>query len=231
MIRPVLLFFILFSTLTLFGQDSINRTDASGRRQGKWSRFDKDGHKLYDGQFCDGVPCGVFRYYYPDGKTKTVSVMTENGKLARTVSFSSNGRKIAEGNFLNEKKDSIWRYFSDFDGVLLSSEQYVAGVKNGESTTFYPNGNIAEQIRYKAGIKEGVWIQYYDDRKIKFKGTYVADEKEGVFTGYYSNGKVSISGSYKAGHKDGTWTFFDEKGGIERSEKYSEGALIKEKSQ
>ena len=231
MIHPGLLFFIIFSTLIASGQDSINRTDASGRRQGKWSRFDKEGHTLYEGQFCDGVPCGVFTYYYANGKTKTVSVMSENGKMARTVSFAANGRKIAEGNFQSEKKDSIWKYFSDFDGVLLSSEHYAAGVKNGESTTFYPNGNIAEQVFFKEGKKEGEWIQYYDDRKVKFKGKYASDEKEGVFAGYYSNGKISISGSYKAGHKDGTWTFYDEKGSVERSEKYSEGALVKEKSQ
>ncbi len=231
MIRPLLLFFILFSTLLSYGQDSINKTDHGGRRQGNWIKRDKEGHKLYDGQFSDGVPYGIFRYYYPNGKVKAISVMSENGKLARTVSFSVNGRKIAEGNFRNEKKDSIWNYFSELDGVLLSCESYLEGEKIGRSATFYPNGNIAELINFSSGKKAGEWIQYYDDGRVRFQGYYAADEKEGQFKAYYPDGKLSISGAYKAGHKDGTWTFYDEKGGIINSEKYWEGAVIKEKTQ
>jgi antitoxin component YwqK of YwqJK toxin-antitoxin module len=214
-----------------FSQDSINHTDASGRKQGVWRKLDKDGHKLYEGQFTNGVPSGIFRYYYSDGNLKALSVLSDDGKSARTESFAKNGRKIAEGNYRDEKKDSTWRYYSDYDGVLLSEESYSAGVKNGTSKTFFPNGSIAELINYKDGKKEGEWIQYFDDGKLKFKGAYINDEKDGPFTGYYPNGKINLSGAYKAGHKDGTWTFYEENGEVMRSEKYSEGALIKEKQQ
>lgn len=227
MTRTVLLFFLLLVSLYLFGQDSINKTDSSGRRQGNWIKLDKDGHKLYEGRFNDGVPEGEFRYYYPDGKLKAISVMSDKGKLSRTTSFANNGRKIAEGIFRNEKKDSTWRYYSDYDGVLLSSENYCEGVKNGSSATFYPNGNFAEKIQYKDGKKAGDWIQYFEDGKVKLKGYYTNDEKEGPFKGFYPDGKTSVSGAYKTGHKDGLWTFYGEKGDVIRSEKYSEGALVK----
>lgn len=230
-IRLLLLFFLMGMSSLVSAQDSINYTDASGSKQGNWRKFDKEGHKLYDGQFKDGVPYGIFRYYYMDGKLKTTSVLSDGGKTARTVSYAGNGKKIAEGNYRNEKKDSTWKYFSDFDGILLSEETYVLGVKNGVSKTFYPNGNIAELINYRDGKKDGEWIQYYDDGKVRFKGIYVNDDKEGPFTGYYPDGKINLSGGYKAGHKDGTWSLYGEKGEILSVEKYSDGALIEDKKQ
>ena len=228
-----LLLILIFTGISYWtsGQDSINRTDASGRKQGTWRKVDKDGHKLYDGQFKNGVPNGEFRYYYADGRLKAISVLSDDGKTARTVSYATNGRKIAEGNYRDEKKDSIWRYCSDYDGILLSEESYISGVKNGASKTFYPDGNITEVIYFRDGKKEGEWIQYFDDGQVKFRGAYVNDEKEGPFTVYYPGGKINISGAYKAGHMDGTWTFYEENGEVGRTEKYSEGALVKEKKQ
>jgi len=229
--RFVFLFLLVGLGLSASGQDSINRSDASGRRQGNWRKLDKDGHKLYDGQFRDGVPCGEFRYYYPEGNLRAVSVLSEDGKTARTVSFARNGRKIAEGNYRNEKKDSIWKYYSDYDGVLLSEEQFTEGIKNGLFRTFYPDGKVAEAINYRDGKKDGDWIQYFDDGKLKFKGAYFADEKEGAFTGYFPDGRINLSGAYKAGHKQGNWIIYGEKGELIQSEKYSDGALVKDKKQ
>ncbi len=227
--RLLLVFILLGMSFMASGQDSINRTDVSGKKQGVWKKVDKDGHKLYDGQFRDGVPNGVFRYYYADGKLKAISVLSDDGKTARTISYALNGRKIAEGNFRNEKKDSIWKYYSDFDGVLLSEENYTLGVKNGVSKTYYPNGNLIELINYRDGRKEGEWVQYFEDGKLKFRGAYSGDEKEGPFMAYYPDGKISFSGAYKGGHMDGKWTFYDENGEVTRVDCYSEGAMIKEK--
>lgn len=229
--RLLLVFLILGMNFHVFSQDSINRTDAQGHRQGVWKKADKDGHKLYEGQFKDGIPVGEFRYYYPDGKLKTVSLMSNEGKTARTVTYATNGHKIAEGKYSNEKKDSTWKYFSELDGVLLSEENYTAGAKNGVFKTFYPNGNVTEMVHYRDGKKEGEWTQYYEDGKLRFKGTYNKDEKEGPFTGFYLNGKVSFTGSYKSGHMDGSWTFYEENGDLMRTDKYSEGAMVKEKNQ
>ncbi|MEI8006730.1 MAG: toxin-antitoxin system YwqK family antitoxin [Bacteroidota bacterium] len=229
--RLLLVFIIFGMNIFVFSQDSINFTDALGRRQGVWKKVDKDGHKKYDGQFKDGIPVGEFRYYYADGKLKTVSLMSGEGKTARTVSYASNGRKIAEGKYTNEKKDSIWRYFSELDGVLLSEENFITGTRSGVFKTFYPNGNVTEVIHFREGRKDGEWVQYFDDGKLKFKGTYVNDEKEGPFAGYFHNGKISFSGAYKTGHMDGPWTFYEENGEVMRTDKYSEGAVVKEKNQ
>ena len=229
MIRPAILSVLLLSATIVFCQDTVNRNNSLGHKDGFWWKTDKDGHKLYEGHFNDGAPSGEFRYYYPDGKIKTIAMMSADGQLARTVTFSENGRKIASGNYQGEKKDSIWRYYSEYDGVLLSEESYSSGLKEGISKTYYTNCVVAEVVSYKSGKKEGEWIQYFDDGKLKFRGSYVNDEKDGPFFTYFPDGKTAISGSYQAGHKDGVWTFYEENGKVSNSEKYDNGALIIEK--
>ena len=59
---------------SLYGQDTanINKTDASGRKQGVWKKYEK-GKLVYEGQFKDNVPYGTFRYYHTNGKLKSTT--------------------------------------------------------------------------------------------------------------------------------------------------------------
>lgn len=227
MFRPLLLLFTFIITGGwLNAQDSLNRTDSKGLRQGAWIKLDKEGRKVYEGQFVDGIPCGVFRYYYPDGKLKTVASLSENGRVSRTITYSANGRKIAEGKYVDEKKDSTWKYFSEIDGVLLSEEKYKKGRLEGKAVTFYAAGGIAEEISYTSGTKDGPWVQYFEDGKVKLKGIFIKGLKEGRFSVYYGSGQIMMSGSYRNGLKEGAWNYYDDKGKLQKTETYSGGIKL-----
>jgi antitoxin component YwqK of YwqJK toxin-antitoxin module len=224
-ISTIVLCTILSSVL--FGQDTVNVFDSKGQRQGYWRKLDTAGRVIYTGRFRDGAPVGEFRYYYPDGKLKTVSVMLNQGKKAVTTSYFPNGRKMAAGNYLNEKKDSIWQFFSESNGTVVSLETYQAGLINGLSKIFYPEGSLSELYVYKNGIKDGPWEQYYLDGKLKLSGTFRAGEKHGPFKALYNSGKPMIEGQYSNGHQNGTWVYHDEKGVITKKEVYNSGLLVK----
>ena len=137
--KPALLFcLIFFTSLAIFGQDTINKTDAGGKKQGFWIKKDKDGKKIYEGQFNNDIPYGTFKYYYPDGALKAVSVLSDNGRCSRTTTFFKNGRKMAEGKYIDEKRDSTWKFYTEFDNIMVSEEFYKDGKKDGISKTFYP---------------------------------------------------------------------------------------------
>ncbi len=220
------LFLVLFPLL-LPAQDTINRTDSQGRRQGFWRKTDTAGKAVYEGRFINGVPDGEFRYFYPDGRLKTVSVVSDHGKRARTVSYFRNGKKMAAGNYLNEKKDSTWQFFNEYDGSLVSEEKYRLGIVEGTSKIFYPSGGISETFYYKNGIRSGLWEQYYLDGKLKLRGAFLNGEKSGAFKTFYSSGNVMISGQYINGHQDGNWTYYNEKGSVTKTEVYAKGILLR----
>jgi antitoxin component YwqK of YwqJK toxin-antitoxin module len=204
----------------------VNVSDSKGHKQGYWRKLDTAGRLIYEGRFKDGVPAGEFRYYYPDGKLKTVSQVSGQGRRAVTVSYFPNGKKMAAGNYLDEKKDSTWQFFSESNGTIVSMEPYRAGLIDGISKVFFPEGGLSEINGYKNSIKDGPWEQYYLDGKLKLRGTYKAGEKEGVFKTFYNSGQPMITGQYSLGHQDGTWTYLDEKGTVTKKEIYDKGILL-----
>lgn len=223
MIRLALPLLLLIFHFSLSAQDTVNRTDPQGRRQGFWRKTDSAGHAVYEGRFRDGKPSGEFRYYYPTGKLKAVSVVSGAGRFADAVSYYPNGKKMAEGRYVDEKKDSVWTFYGELDGAMASKETYRQGRLNGESRIYYPEGTPSELFVYRDGVKDGKWEQYYPDGKLKLKGSYKTGDKAGPFQTWYASGTPMMSGQYRDGHQDGTWTFFDDKGKISRKETYREG--------
>lgn len=227
---------ILFLLIALFsgvagGQEltntNINKVDSQGRKQGNWKAYDVNGNLKFEGRFVDGLPVGTFTYYYPDGKIRAVSEMIDGGKRSHTKIYHKNTRLMAEGNYLNKQKDSTWKYYSDFDGVLLSTEHYENGVLEGKVINYYPSGEVAEEIPYENGLKEGVWKQYFTDGKLKLKATYVNDLLEGLMLVYYQNGVPEISGMYENNFKHGMWIHFNERGEVIKKETFRNGRLKK----
>jgi antitoxin component YwqK of YwqJK toxin-antitoxin module len=218
---------LLLITPPFYGQDTINRTDSKGRKQGYWGKKSDDGKKIYEGHFRDNYPDGQFRYFYPDGKIKAVSNYSSHGRRVRTVTYFQNGKKMAEGNFVDEKKDSTWRFYSEFDGALTSEESYSAGSKDGISKTYYAGKGLAEIMTWKNGVREGPWEQYYSDGRIKLRGSFKNDQKDGKFMTLYSSGLPMIAGQYIDGNPEGTWLYYTEKGVIRKKEFFEDGKLMK----
>ena len=133
---------------------------------------------------------------------------------------------MAEGIYIDEKRDSIWQFFSDYDGVLLSEESYKNGRKDGASITFYPGKGPAEIINWIAGVREGSWIQYYTDGSVKMRVTNRNGNKNGLMEVFSETGTLLISGKYVDGDPDGTWLTYDAKGNLLKKEVYYKGAVV-----
>lgn len=230
MIKKVfLLSFILSLSILAFGQTqddaTLNSEDAQGRKNGKWKVYDESDNLRYEGQFKNGVAIGTFTYYYPDGKVKAVSEMYDNGRRSYTKVYHKNGRLMGVGRYFDKAKDSTWNYFSDYDGVLLSSEYYVNGLLDSIAINYFPKGGVAEEIPYRQGVKEGVWKQYFSDGTLKLKATYENDLLQGLMIVYYPNGLPEVSGMYKNGLKNGMWMHFDEQGKVYKKETFERGHI------
>ena len=227
MLKAILVSVCVIGNMFAFSQDTINQVDAQGRKQGFWRKMDKDNLRVYEGQFRDDVPYGKFTYYYQNIKVRTISLISEDGKVARTTSWFANGKLMAKGNYLNQQRDSLWQFFSEYDGSLVSEEFYVNGKKHGTEKIFYPGNGVAEIIPWVDGVKEGEWEQFYDDGAPKLTGSYKDGEKEGPLLTFFLNGKLLVSGFYLNGRQDSTWVYYDDKGSVTLKEYYDDGILLK----
>lgn len=215
--------------LTSLAQESLNQTDAKGRKQGVWSKQYETGGDRYRGQFKDDKAIGVFFYYYDNGaKSSEVSYIGDEGIEAEAKFFHKNGTIMGEGRYKNQKKDGEWRYYDD-QTVLSSVEHYQEGKLHGVSKVYFLDGTLAAEIPYVDGLKSGDFVEYFSDGSIRMKGTYQDNTYSGEYVQNFPDGKPMIKGQYKAAVKDGLWVYYADDGRIKAQQVYEKGKLIKEK--
>ena len=218
-------------SLPLMGQeyteDHINKVDNRGRRQGHWKVYDGIGELKFQGNFVNGKPMGEFVYYYPNGQIKAKVLNIDSGRADYTRMFYPNTKLMAVGKHSGQKKDSIWLYYSEEGGSLLSDELYIDGKKEGVWRTYYPDGKVAEEVTYKEDVREGPWNTYFSTGEIKSTCAYHNDLLEGRFIIYHLNGKVEVSGAYHESKKLDVWVFLTDLGELVKKEYYRNGILVR----
>jgi antitoxin component YwqK of YwqJK toxin-antitoxin module len=211
----------------LHAQEVTNKTDASGKKQGHWVKLDDNKKKVYEGNFENNIPVGLFTYYYDTGTPWSKTVFSQQGKVARTKMFDAGGNMIGEGKYVNEKKDSVWKFYGGEENKLISEETYTLGVKNGSAKVYYPNGQLSEDKTWKNGKLEGPCKKYFESGTMKYSGQYVADKLEGKVTYFHPNGKTDAQGMYKNDLKEGVWVYYQEDGvTVKRKDTYLAGRMV-----
>jgi len=206
-------------------------TDAQGRKQGYWKKKDeKTGKILYEGEFKDDKPVGKFIHYYPgDTVRRAVMYYYDGGRIAyANLYHQTTGKIMAQGKYVNEKKDSVWTYY-DEGGIMISKETWKEGMKEGKSFVYLDDGQIVEECSYKNDKKHGPYKQYYPDKRIKCEGTYENGEKHSKFTWYYPDGKIYQVGNYINGKPEGVFLIFEKDGKIKEKQVFANGQLLKGK--
>ena len=107
---------LLLAVTSAFAQ--FNRIDNKGRRQGNWHDHYYNGQVRYEGRFKNDKCKGVFRYYDEQGNLKATNEFDKSGAKALNKTFAPNGRIIATGYYVDQKKDGEWKYYDADSGQL-----------------------------------------------------------------------------------------------------------------
>ncbi len=226
--KRILLFLICLLSLNAFPQNNgadTNRTDASGRKQGVWKKYEK-GKLVYEGQFKDNIPYGTFRYYHENGKLKSVSDFQQGVHRVKATIYHENGHKASEGVFIDQQKEGIWHYYSDKD-TLIATEQYDKGERSGQWRTYSPSsGLLLDERNYTRGKLNGNHTSYYVNGAVNLEENYLNGKRNGLCTAYYPNRHVSSSGNYRNGFRDGEWNSYDAAGKIRTTLEYRDQRTV-----
>ncbi len=188
--------------------NALNRRDDQGRRQGLWQKIYPDGHIRYVGHFWDDKPTGVFKNYYDEGDSlEAIRIYSDDGQSAYAHLFYFTGALMAEGKYVGEKEDSIWKFYNDIQQLVRKS-QYKDGKLEGKSVIFYPDGNAMEIKNWKDSLEEGPFQQYFDEGGLKEEGTYVHGELQDTLYVYHPDGKISVKGTYVNDMHEGKWIYY-----------------------
>jgi len=209
MIRLLLFCLFLSAFPTLNGQ---NQVDAEGRKTGHWKVEYPNGNTRFEADFVEGQPVGEMLRYYEKGGIRARMFFDGDGSCSHVKMFYENGKPAAEGIYLEQEKDSVWTYFSEYDGSVRIREKYLDGKLEGLSQSYYPNGGISEEVQWKNGEKDGFWKQYYTNGAQRLSAHYKDGQLQGPYELYFSTGTIKIRGTYLNNRSHGTWSFYDESG-------------------
>ena len=197
-----------------------NQIDNQGRRQGHWLKTDKQGAKVYEGDFVDGLETGTFSYYYPDGTVRIKNVYTVPGRICQHEVYDSEGHMLARGTFNQKNRDGLWEFFSK-SGKKVKQTNYKMGVRHGQQVIFTSNGDTAEVSNWSDNHRHGRWwkrigekgyitatyvhggiegklVEYGEDGQLVREGEYVNGDRHGHFR-YYENGKKVVDETWRTG--------------------------------
>ena len=229
--NQIILILLLPVIINLNAQDIHNDTiwnqlDNLGKKQGWWKKYYPDGTLIYKGFFKGDIPRGIFKRYFETGEIKAVMNYYPDGINVYTKLFYKNGELAAEGKYHNIQKDSIWMYYSYYSNTLTYTETYLEGQKNGLSTKYYTNGQVAELMNWKSDMKHGEWLQFYEDSTLRLSSHYTNNELDGPYSVYNAIGKLIITGQYINSKPDGTWHYYNNDGLLKYELLYDDGKVL-----
>jgi antitoxin component YwqK of YwqJK toxin-antitoxin module len=221
MIRALTICLLLSGFLSMQGQ---NLVDVEGRKTGHWKVEYPNGRTLYEANFEEGHPVGEMVRYYESGGLRARMLFETGSKRSYVYLFYTNAKPAAEGWYVDQVKDSVWTYYSEFDGSVRIRETYLDGKQHGLSSSYYPVGEISEEVEWKQNVKEGAWKQYYINGVPRLIAHYKNGVLQGSYEVYFSDKTIKIRGSYLDNKSHGTWVYYDETGKEVYTLEYVNGA-------
>jgi antitoxin component YwqK of YwqJK toxin-antitoxin module len=180
-------------------------------------RYD-NGRLKYTANFVKGKPVGLFKKYYPCGMLNVKMNYSDDSRHASAEIYDRKGQMIAIGNYIDKKKDGVWKYYNN--KILSSSESYDKGLRNGKSYIYYKSGKVSLLSEYNKGKRDGVYRRFFKNGKVYFECMYKQNNLNGYYRSYNSIGYIEISGFYKNNQKHGDWLFYTKDGKIKKQVKY-----------
>lgn len=217
--RYLLILLILFP-MTLAAQ--LNQTDANGLRQGHWEKHQDNGRLLYEGDFKNGKPVGEWKRYHPGGQVK--ALIEYRGDTAMTQLFDVWKKKLAEGAYVNESKEGLWKIYNK--NRLIADETYDHGIKNGLAHRYYDTGEVMEETSWQNGQKNGDYRVFFKSGEPYLQCKMKDDMRDGLFLVYFENGREELVASYHNNLRDGEWIYYDQEGGIRYTLLYKDGKIL-----
>ncbi|HYQ56977.1 MAG TPA: hypothetical protein VEP89_06480 [Draconibacterium sp.] len=214
--------FILLLIVPFLSVAQINQTDANGLRQGLWQKKQDNGRLSYEGKFKDDRPVGEWKRYHPGGQVK--AIIEYKGDTAFTQLFDVWRKKVAEGNYVNERKEGVWKIFNN--NRLVADEEFKLGIKHGKSHRYYDTGEVMEEKQWVNNKEEGNYQIFYKSGQPYVQCKMKLGMRNGLFLSNYRNGRTELEAEYRNNLRHGEWKYFDEEGNQLYSLFYDNGQIL-----
>ncbi len=169
----IFLFFVCNAVVFAQSNDSINKTDAEGKRQGRWIVTNKlmkpplpeytDDQKVEEGRYLDGKKIGIWTAWYPSGIMKNRITFEAGRPFGKAIMYHENGKVAEEGLWRNSRWVGDYKLYYDNGEVQHEFKFNTTGKREGKQVYYAENGQKIIEGEMKDGKETGVWNEWYDN--------------------------------------------------------------------
>lgn len=205
-------------TYYFFGGGTGQGRLVNGKRDGTWSFFDKEDHKLSEGSFKDGIESGPWKMWHPNGKPSREGAFLEGKMHGHWKFYFDDGTLESEGDFKNGLHLGIWQFYH-FNTQRRSLGSYEEDKRVGKWEFWWNNGELQEVRRYEGdeNILDNSWTD---------NGTPMVVEGTGPYE-YWEYGILKEKGAYLDYKMHGEWSFYED-GNLLRTMMFDKGEEVKQ---
>jgi antitoxin component YwqK of YwqJK toxin-antitoxin module len=173
-------------TWEVINNDTCNRIDMDGKKQGKWILLGK--HKpgtcykpdqeVEKGLYQDNRKTGVWVEFYCNGNMKNKLTFANGRPDGYAIMYGENGKITEEGNW----KINKWV---------------------GNYKLYYENGQVQHEFVFNPnGKREGAQKYYYENGQTAIEGNFVNGRESGLIKEYHENGDIKAEKNFADGSVD-----------------------------
>jgi len=190
--------------------DSINKTDAKGRKQGYWEEKLANSSTT-KGWYLNDLQNGQWLTYGQNGIITKVENYNKGKKNGAVIEIDTRGYLSAESYYINDIPDGTFkRYY--YGTNLASLIPYKHGKVDGKKIVYYENsaGKPQEESNFKNDIKDGISKWYTITGDVVAEYNYVNGSLEGTQKEYYPKGALKSEQIYLKNIPEGEYKeYFD----------------------
>ena len=182
-------------TFELVNGDTINKTDASRKRQGKWVLTGKTKRlpgytadaKVEEGNFKDSKKVGVWIGYYSNGKKKNEITYKFGRPNGPYKTYYVNGILEEEGNWKNNRNVGTFKRNHENGKTAQAFNFNSTGKREGQQTYFHENGQVMIEGNWDGGKEAGTLTEYYENGDLKAKKVFADGNLDEAKTQVYKS--------------------------------------------
>lgn len=166
--------------------DTINRIDGEGKKQGKWILYGKTKpgtcykpeQEVEKGAYQDNRKTGIWIEFFCNGNMKNKLTFNNGRPDGYAIMYHENGKISEEGNW----KVNRWV---------------------GNYKLYYDNGQVQHEFVFNtSGKREGAQKYYYENGQVAIEGNFANGKESGVIKEYHENGDIKAEKNYQDGNVD-----------------------------
>lgn len=174
-LQILIFFFLIANVFNSYGQnDTLNKTDENGLKQGYWIIYftDNPAQIKTEGKYISNKKTGVWKTFFPSGQIKQEITFVNNRPNGYAKIYYKDGKVSEEGIWKGNKWVGDYKFYHKNGKIAYDWKYNKTGKREGEQKYFYENGNKMIEGSWANGKESGTIKEYDENGKLKVEKTF-----------------------------------------------------------